>query len=116
MNLLAHDADDGSLYKITVKKQELIQLLRTEYPDILGDDSNLELLGFIKSMTPEDIDGVILGTLQNQNLEKHIVSIPTIQPLKPTQKRQPNSPTQFLEQILTKTLSITTGKISLTII
>lgn len=67
MNLLAHDADDGSLYKITVKKQELIQLLRTEYPDILGDDSNLELLGFIKSMTPEDIDGVILGTLQNQN-------------------------------------------------
>lgn len=67
MNLLAHDADDGSLYKITVKKQELLDLLRTEYPDTLGDDSNIELLSFIKSMTPEDIDGVILGTLQNQN-------------------------------------------------
>lgn len=67
MNLLAHDADDGSLYKITVKKHELFDLLRTEFPDTLGDDSNLELLSFIKSMTPEDIDGVILGTLQNQN-------------------------------------------------
>lgn len=67
MDLLAHDADDGSLYKITVKKQELFDLLRTEYPDTLRDDSNIELLGFIKSMTPEDIDGVILGILQNQN-------------------------------------------------
>lgn len=65
MNLLAHDANDGSLYKITVKKHELFDLLRTEFPNTLGDDSNLELLSFIKSMTPEDIDSVILGTLQN---------------------------------------------------
>lgn len=75
MNLLAHDADDGSLYKITVKKQELLDLLRTEYPDTLGDDSNLELLEFIKSMTPEDIDGVILGTLQNQSKVNYSVKL-----------------------------------------
>lgn len=75
MNLLAHDANDGSLYKITVKKQELLNLLRTEYPDTLGDDSNLELLSFIKSMTPEDIDSVILGTLQNQNKVDYSVKL-----------------------------------------
>lgn len=75
MNLLAHDADDGSLYKITVKKQELFDLLRTEYPDTLGDDSNLELSSFIKSMTPEDIDSVILGTLQNQNKIEYSVKL-----------------------------------------
>ena len=75
MNLLAHDANDGSLYKITVKKQELLNLLRTEYPDALGDDSNLELLSFIKSMTPEDIDSVILGTLQNQNKIEYSVKL-----------------------------------------
>lgn len=75
MNLLAHDPDDGSLYKITVKKSELLQLLRTEYPDILGDDSNLELLSFIKSMRPEDIDSVILGTLQNQNKVDYSVKL-----------------------------------------
>lgn len=75
MNLLAHDADDGSLYKITVKKQELLNLLRTEYPDTLGDDSNIELLSFIKSMTPEDIDSVILGTLQNQNKVDYSVKL-----------------------------------------
>lgn len=75
MNLLAHDADDGSLYKITVKKQELLNLLRTEYPDTLGDDSNLELLSFIKSMTTEDIDSVILGTLQNQNKVDYSVKL-----------------------------------------
>lgn len=75
MNLLAHDANDGSLYKITVKKHELFDLLRTEYPDTLGDDSNLELLSFIKSMTPEDIDGVILGTLQNQNKVDYSVKL-----------------------------------------
>ena len=75
MNLLAHDADDGSLYQITVETQELIQLLRTEYPDTLGDNSNLELLSFIKSMTPEDIDGVILGTLQNQNKVDYSVTL-----------------------------------------
>lgn len=75
MNLLAHDADDGSLYKITVKKHKLFDLLRTEFPDTLGDDSNLELLSFIKSMTPEDIDGVILGTLQNQNKVDYSVKL-----------------------------------------
>lgn len=75
MNLLAHDEDDRSLYKITVKKHELFDLLRTEYPDTLGDDSNLELLSFIKSMTPEDIDGVILGILQNQNKVDYSVKL-----------------------------------------
>lgn len=75
MNLLAHDANDSSLYKITVKKQELLNLLRTEYPDTLGDDSNIELLSFIKSMTPEDIDSVILGTLQNQNKVDYSVKL-----------------------------------------
>ena len=75
MNLLAHNPDDGSLYKITVKKNELIQLLRTEYPDTLGDDSNIELLSFIKSMSLEDIDGVILGTLQNQNKIEYSVKL-----------------------------------------
>lgn len=75
MNLLAHDANDGSLYKITVKKHELFDLLRTEFPDTLGDDSNLELLSFIESMTPEDIDGVILGTLQNQNKVDYSVKL-----------------------------------------
>ena len=75
VNLLAHDANYGSLYKITVKKSELLQLLRTEYPDTLGNDSNLELLSFIKIMGPEDIDGVILETLQNQNKIEYSVKL-----------------------------------------
>ena len=65
MNLLAHDADDGSLYQITVETQELIQLLRTEFPNTVKYESDSQILANIKSMTPEDIDGVILETLQN---------------------------------------------------
>lgn len=75
MNLLAHDADDGSLYKITVKKQELIQLLRTEFPNTVKYESDSQILANIKSMTPEDIDGVILGTLQNQNKVDYSVKL-----------------------------------------
>lgn len=75
MNLLAHDADDGSLYKITVKKQELIQLLRTEFPNTVKYESDSQILANIKSMTPEDIDGVILETLQNQNKVDYSVKL-----------------------------------------
>ena len=75
MNLLAHDADDGSLYKITVETQELIQLLRTEFPNTVKYESDSQILANIKSMTPEDIDGVILGTLQNQNKVDYSVKL-----------------------------------------
>ena len=69
MDLLAHDADDGSLYKITVKKHELFDLLRTEFPNTVKYESDSQILANIKSMTPEDIDGVILGTLQNTSVK-----------------------------------------------
>ena len=75
MNLLAHDADDGSLYQITVETQELIQLLRTEFPNTVKYESDSQILANIKSMTPEDIDGVILGTLQNQNKVDYSVKL-----------------------------------------
>lgn len=75
MNLLARDADDGSLYKITVETQELIQLLRTEFPNTVKYESDSQILANIKSMTPEDIDGVILGTLQNQNKVDYSVKL-----------------------------------------
>lgn len=75
MNLLAHDADDGSLYKITVKKHELFDLLRTEFPNTVKYESDSQILANIKSMTPEDIDGVILGTLQNQNKVDYSVKL-----------------------------------------
>lgn len=75
MNLLAHDEDDGSLYKITVKKQELFDLLRTEFPNTVKYESDSQILANIKSMTPEDIDGVILGTLQNQNKVDYSVKL-----------------------------------------
>lgn len=75
MNLLAHDADDGSLYQITVETQELIQLLRTEFPNTVKYKSDSQILANIKSMTPEDIDGVILGTLQNQNKVDYSVKL-----------------------------------------
>lgn len=75
MNLLAHDADNGSLYKITVKKHELFDLLRTEFPNTVKYESDSQILANIKSMTPEDIDGVILGTLQNQNKVDYSVKL-----------------------------------------
>lgn len=75
MNLLAHDSDDGSLYKITVKKHELFDLLRTEFPNTVKYESDSQILANIKSMTPEDIDGVILGTLQNQNKVDYSVKL-----------------------------------------
>lgn len=75
MNLLAHDADDGSLYKITVKKHELFDLLRTEFPNTVKYESDSQILANIKSMTPEDIDSVILGTLQNQNKIEYSVKL-----------------------------------------
>lgn len=75
MNLLAHDADEGSLYKITVKKHELFDLLRTEFPNTVKYESDSQILANIKSMTPEDIDGVILGTLQNQNKVDYSVKL-----------------------------------------
>lgn len=75
MNLLAHDADDGLLYQITVETQELIQLLRTEFPNTVKYESDSQILANIKSMTPEDIDGVILGTLQNQNKVDYSVKL-----------------------------------------
>lgn len=75
MNLLAHDANDGSLYKITVKKHELFDLLRTEFPNTVKYESDSQILANIKSMTPEDIDGVILGTLQNQNKVDYSVKL-----------------------------------------
>ena len=75
MDLLAHDADDGSLYKITVKKHELFDLLRTEFPNTVKYESDSQILANIKSMTPEDIDGVILGTLQNQNKVDYSVKL-----------------------------------------
>lgn len=81
MNLLAHDADDGSLYKITVKKHELFDLLRTEFPNTVKYESDSQILANIKSMTPEDIDGVILGTLQNQNKVDYSVKLTGIMDL-----------------------------------
>ena len=75
MNLLAHDADDGLLYQITVEMQELIQLLRTKFPNTVKYESDSQILANIKSMTPEDIDGVILGTLQNQNKVDYSVKL-----------------------------------------
>ena len=75
MNLLAHDEDDGSLYKITVKKRELFDLLRTEFPNTVKYESDSQILANVKSMTPEDIDGVILGTLQNQNKVDYSVKL-----------------------------------------
>lgn len=81
MNLLAHDADDGSLYKITVKKHELFDLLRTEFPNTVKYESDSQILANIKSMTPEDIDGVILGTLQNQNKVDYSVKLMSVMDL-----------------------------------
>lgn len=75
MLLLAHDTDDNSIYRITVNKNELIQLLRMEFAETLGTRSDQYILDYINSMSPEDVDGAILGTLQNQNAIKYEVKL-----------------------------------------
>lgn len=75
MLLLAHDTDDNSVYEISVNKDELIQLLRTEFAETLGTKFDQEILDYVKSMSPEDIDGAILGTLQNQKATEYKVKL-----------------------------------------
>lgn len=75
MLLLAHDTDDNSVYEISVNKDELIQLLKTEFAETLGTKSDQEILDYVKSMSPEDIDGAILGTLQNQKATEYKVKL-----------------------------------------
>lgn len=75
MLLLAHDTDDNSVYEISVNKDELIQLLRTEFAETLGTKFDQEILDYVKSMSPEDIDGAILGTLQDQKATEYKVKL-----------------------------------------
>lgn len=75
MLLLAHDTDDNSVYEISVNKDELTQLLRTEFAETLGTKFDQEILDYVKSMSPEDIDGAILGTLQNQKATEYKVKL-----------------------------------------
>lgn len=75
MLLLAHDTDDNSVYEISVNKDKLIQLLRTEFAETLGTKFDQEILDYVKSMSPEDIDGAILGTLQNQKATEYKVKL-----------------------------------------
>lgn len=75
MLLLAHDTDDDSVYEISVNEDELIRLLRTEFAETLGTKLDQEILDYVKSMSPEDIDGAILGTLQNQKATEYKVKL-----------------------------------------
>lgn len=75
MLLLAHDTDDNSVYEISVNEDELIRLLRTEFAETLGTKLDQEILDYVKSMSPEDIDGAILGTLQNQKATEYKVKL-----------------------------------------
>lgn len=75
MLLLAHDTDDNSVYEISVNEDELTQLLRTEFAETLGTRSDQYILDYVKSMSFEDVDGVILGTLQNQSTIEYEVKL-----------------------------------------
>lgn len=75
MLLLAHDTDDNSVYEISVNEDELIRLLQTEFAETLGTKFDQEILDYVQGMSPEDIDGAILGTLQNQKAIEYKVKL-----------------------------------------